>query len=112
MAASAELVDNHMPNGVGELNYARFQLVLNLIVQDGRQYVVIKGDIKGAFRNVPVAQYSWLLACTWNCFKAFRGICAFAVRQCPVECFLLIQHCTAIENWFDSQVFMSSMVTV
>ncbi len=48
-------VNDHIPDGAGELRYTRFQEVLDLILATGRHSIVIKRDIKDAFRNVPIA---------------------------------------------------------
>lgn len=59
-------VNDHIPDGAGELRYTRFQEVLKLIIKAGKHCVILKRDVKVAFRNVPVApQHQWLLGFTW-----------------------------------------------
>lgn len=48
-------VNDHIPDGAGELRYIKFQEVLNLILKAGRHCIIMKRDIKDAFRNIPVA---------------------------------------------------------
>ncbi len=47
--------NNHIPDGVGEMKYTHFQEVLQLIINMGRQCVIIKRDVKDAFRKALVA---------------------------------------------------------
>ncbi len=57
-----ESVNDYIPDGVGEMRYPRFQKVLPLVINVGRHCVIMKRDVKDAFRNVPVAlQHRWLL---------------------------------------------------
>lgn len=56
------LVNNHIPDGVEELRYTKFQEILDLIVTVGRSCIIIKRNIKDVFCNIPVApQHQWLL---------------------------------------------------
>lgn len=48
-------VNDHIPDKAGELRYRRFQRVLEFILKAGRHCIIIKRDIKDAFRNVTVA---------------------------------------------------------
>lgn len=60
-------VNNHIADGVGELRYTRFQESFNLILDTDCNSIVIKRDIKDAFRNVPIAPwYQWLLGFMWR----------------------------------------------
>ncbi len=55
-------VNDHIPDGAGELRYTRFYEVLDLILKAGRYSIIIKRDVKDAFPNMPVApQHQWLL---------------------------------------------------
>ncbi len=36
------------------MRYTRFQEVLQLVTNAGRQNIILKRDVKDAFRNVPV----------------------------------------------------------
>ncbi len=58
----SESVNDYIPDGVGEMRYIRFQEVLQLIINAGMHCVIMKKDVKDAFRNVLVAhQHRWLL---------------------------------------------------
>lgn len=48
-------VNDHIPDGAGEMRYSRLQDVLGMVIRGGRNCVIMKRDIKDAFRNVPVA---------------------------------------------------------
>ncbi len=57
-----ELVNDYIPDGVGEMMYTRFQEVLQLVINEGKHFVIMKRDVKDALKNVPVApQHRWLL---------------------------------------------------
>ena len=49
------LVNNHIPDGVEELRYTKFQEILDLIVAVGRSCIIIKRDVKDIFCDIPVA---------------------------------------------------------
>ncbi len=62
-----ESVNNYIPDDVGEMRYTRFQEVLQLVINAGRQCVIMKRDVKDAFRNVVVTpQHGWLLGFRWE----------------------------------------------
>ena len=50
-------VNDHILDGVGEMKYTRFQDVLQMVIRAGRNYIILKRDVKDAFRNVPVASH-------------------------------------------------------
>ncbi len=59
--------NDYIPDGVGEVKYTRFQEVLQLVINTGRHCVIMKRDMKDAFKNVPVApQHCWLLGFRWE----------------------------------------------
>lgn len=60
-------VNDYIPDGAGEMRYTRFQEVLQLVINAGRHCIILKRDVKDAFRNVPVApQHRWLLGFRWG----------------------------------------------
>ncbi len=62
-----ESVNDHIPDGIGKVRYTRFPEVLQLVINVGRHFVIIKRDVKDGFRNVPVApQHRWLLGFRWE----------------------------------------------
>ena len=78
------LVNDYIPDGAGELRYTRFQEVLQLVIQAGRNCIILKRDVKDAFRNVPVApQHQWLLGFTWW-KKFYKETClSFGLATAP-----------------------------
>lgn len=48
-------VNDHIPDGVGEMRYTRFQDVLQMVIRAGRNCIILKRDVKDVFRNVSVA---------------------------------------------------------
>ncbi len=60
-------VNDYIPDKMGEIWYTRFQKVLQLIINAGRHFVIMKRDVKDAFRKVLVAlQHRWLLGFRWE----------------------------------------------
>ncbi len=49
--------NDHIPNGTGEMRYTRFQDVLQIVIRAGRNCIILKRDVKDAFRNIPVAPH-------------------------------------------------------
>ena len=77
-------VNHYIPDGAGEMRYARFQDVLRLVIRAGRNFVIMKRDIKDAFRNIPVApQHQWLLGFLWRS-KHYKETClSFGLSTAP-----------------------------
>ena len=60
-------VNNFISKDTVNLKYATLANVLARIRRAGRGAIIIKKDIKDAFRNIPVAPYhQWLLGFMWN----------------------------------------------
>ena len=60
-------VNTHIDKSYGALHYTHIEHILDDIVKAGRHCVILKRDIKEAFRNIPVApQMQWLLGFQWN----------------------------------------------
>ncbi len=65
-------------------NDTKLQQIFDLVLSKDRGAVIMKRDIKDAFRNIPVAPHDqWLLAFSWNDL--------FYKETCP---FLWPFHCT------------------
>ncbi len=77
-------VNDHIPDGAKEMRYTRFQDVLRMVTQAGRNCVILKRDVKDAFRNVPVAsQHQWLLGFKWR-NKHYKETClSFGLSTAP-----------------------------
>lgn len=52
---SIHSVNDNIPKKDGQLQYVRFQEILDLILNTGRGCIILKQDIKDAFRNIPIA---------------------------------------------------------
>lgn len=61
------LVNDNIPDGVGEMRYTQFQDALYMVTKAGRSCVIIKRNMKHAFRNMLVAlHHQWLLGFIWK----------------------------------------------
>ena len=79
-----ESVNDHIPDGAGELKYTRFQEILQLVTEAGRHCIILKRDVKDAFKNIPVApQHQWLLGFSWG-GKFYKVTCLlFGLSTAP-----------------------------
>ncbi len=79
-----ESVNSYIPDGVGEIRYKCFQEVLQLVINEGRYCVIMKRDVKDAFRNVPVAlQHRWLQGFRWE-RRYYKETClSFGLATAP-----------------------------
>lgn len=60
-------VNTYIDKSYGTLKYAQIEHILEKISAAGRNCVILKRDIKDAFRNVPIAsQHQWLLGFQWE----------------------------------------------
>ena len=48
-------VNDQIPDGEGEMRYTQFQDVLRMVTKARRNCVILKRDVKDAFRIIPVA---------------------------------------------------------
>ncbi len=48
-------MNNYIPDCIWVMRYTRFQDVLQLVVNAGRNFVIMKRHVKDAFKNVLVA---------------------------------------------------------
>ncbi len=70
-----ESVNDHILDREGGLRYTRFQEVLQLVIQAGRDSIILKRDVNDAFRKIPMAPYyQWLLGFRW-CRKFYKETC-------------------------------------
>ena len=68
-------VNDYIPNGAEEIRYTQFQDVLQMIIWAGRNCIILKRDVKDAFRNVPVAPHQqWRLGFMWE-GRYYKEIC-------------------------------------
>lgn len=48
-------VNDHIPNGAGEMRYTQFQDVLQMVIRVSKNFIIPEEDVKDAFKNVSVA---------------------------------------------------------
>lgn len=79
-----ESVNDYILDGAGEIRYTRFQEILQLVINAGRHCIILKRDVKDAFRNIPVApQQQWLLGFRWE-GKFYKETClSFGLATAP-----------------------------
>ena len=66
------------------LSYVILAEITQMIIQAGRGYLIIKRDIKEAFRIVPVASHQqWLLSFSWNGQHYCETCLSFGLRTAP-----------------------------
>lgn len=59
-------VNDHITKEAAHLTYTTLQEIINLIIKAGRHCIIIKKDIKDAFRGIPIAtHHQWLLGFFW-----------------------------------------------
>ena len=60
-------VNDNIPQEAAQLKYTSLNEIYQLVVDAGRGCIIIKKDVKDAFRNIPVApQHQWLLGFEWQ----------------------------------------------
>jgi Reverse transcriptase (RNA-dependent DNA polymerase)/RNase H-like domain found in reverse transcriptase len=77
-------VNDGIPEVFASLDYVTFHAVLDIVVRAGRNCVIMKRDIKDAFRNIPLAPHiQWLLGFNWE-DKFYKEACLpFGLRTAP-----------------------------
>lgn len=66
------------------MSYTRFQEVLQMVTMSGRHCIILKIDVRDAFKNIPVApQHQWLLGFRWE-GKFYKETClSFSLATAP-----------------------------
>ena len=63
-------VNAHINDDYSSLKYTVVEDILKMVTEAGRHSIILKRDIKKAFRNIPIAPHvQWLLGFKW------KGIC-------------------------------------
>lgn len=63
----SQSVNDNISVEVSELRYAKFSEIFNLVIHAGRNCIILKRDIKDAFKTILVAlYYQWLLGFMWK----------------------------------------------
>ena len=77
-------VNDYIPAHYAALTYTRLAEVLNAISHSGRHSVIIKRDVKSAFRTIPIALHQqWLLGFTWAGIPYSEACLSFGLRTAP-----------------------------
>jgi hypothetical protein len=78
-------VNAFIPHEFGAIVYVTFDEIINDIIAAGRHSIIIKRDIKEAFRNIPVAiPDQWLLGFYWNGTYYCERALSFGLRTAPM----------------------------
>ena len=78
-------VNDGIPKHYGTMVYETFQDALHLIAKSGRGTVLIKRDLKSAFRFIPVSPFDqWLLMYEWNGKVYYELFLPFGLRTAPI----------------------------
>ena len=77
-------VNDHISNDYCKLAYTTFDNIIRLILSGGRNCMIVKRDIKDAFRMVLVAPHQqWLLGFQWNGVYYMETCLPFGLRSAP-----------------------------
>jgi hypothetical protein len=102
-------VNTFIPREFGALTYITFDEVVNNIVAAGRYSIIIKRDIKDAFRNIPVAiSDQWLFVSTGTIPITASEPYPSAFEQ-PL-CYLISSPKPFIGSYFESYITPDSTI--
>jgi len=110
-------VNNHIPHNYASIQYIRVDKVFDLVIQAGRDSLIVKKDIQDAFRIVPIApQQRWLFGFEWE-GKYYQEACLpFGLATAPVlfnlfaEAFeWMLKH---LLQWFDTTHYLDDFIRV
>ena len=77
-------VNNHIPENAGAIKYIKITDIYEAILSAGRHCIIVKKDIKDAFRNIPVAPNNqWLLGFSWNGQHYSEACLPFGLTTAP-----------------------------
>lgn len=77
-------VNHHIPDKCAELKYTKFEEVLDMIREGGRSSVILKRDVKDAFRNIPLAPHiRWLFGFSWENIFYVEKCLSFGLCTAP-----------------------------
>ena len=81
---NGESVNDHIPVEYGSLRYESFQEALALVASIGRGAILLKKDLKAAFRHVPLSPYDyWLFFFRWKDDYYVELFLPFGLRTAP-----------------------------
>jgi Reverse transcriptase (RNA-dependent DNA polymerase) len=77
-------VNDNIPARYGTLDYESFQHALAMVAIAGRDTVLLKKDLKAAFRHIPVSPHDyWLFVFTWKGKHYVDMFLPFGLRTAP-----------------------------
>ena len=77
-------VNDFISKEASNLRYTSLRKVTDMVLQAGRHCVIIKKDIKDAFRNIPVAPHvQWLLGFSWDQETYQEACLSFGLATSP-----------------------------
>ena len=80
----SESVNDGIPKEFGAINYEPLDTAIQLVAQTGKGAVMLKRDLKSAFRHVPVSPLDyWLLIFEWNGKYYVDMFLPFGLRTAP-----------------------------
>jgi hypothetical protein len=109
-------VNDFIPES-GELKYTTFQEILDMVIEQGRHCIIVKRDIRDAFRNVPVAvECQWLLGFGWK-GKYYKERCLpFGLSSSPFLFNLFVEaiHWMIVSylNWLNLRHYLDDFIGV
>ena len=109
-------VNNYISKEASHLRYTSLRKIIKMILRAGRHCIIIKKDIKDAFRNIPVAPHvQWLLGFSWG-RELYQETClsfGLATSPCIFNLFAKAIHWmlhsylgwTDLEHYLDDFIF-------
>jgi hypothetical protein len=77
-------VNDHIPARYAAISYTRLREVLEAVARSGRHSIIIKRDVKSAFRTIPIAPHQqWLMGFTWAGMFYTEKCLSFGLRTAP-----------------------------
>jgi len=120
---SGRSVNDSIPIAFATLQYSTVDQVLQHVIHAGRSCIIVKRDIKDAFRNIPLSiEAQRLMGFSWKGVVYFERCLSFGLRTAPflfnlfAEGFhwILIQHIpnAALEHYLDDFIFILSDASI
>jgi hypothetical protein len=80
-----ESVNDSIDEEAAHFKYTSFEKVLAMVLKAGRYCIMLKRDMKDAFRMIPIApQHHWLMGFSWNGKFYVEQVLSFGLRTAPI----------------------------
>jgi Reverse transcriptase (RNA-dependent DNA polymerase) len=80
-----ESVNDSIDEEAAHFKYTSFEKVLSMVLKAGRHCIMLKCDMKDAFRMIPIApQHHWLMGSTWDGKFYVEQVLSFGLRTAPL----------------------------